>query len=640
MSGPPQDGSTAGGSKDNALIPVVGAKRRAPPSFGLPRERLIRLLDYVWDGRMAVVTGPAGSGKTTLLAQYASSFDGPIAWYHAEPADGDPRQLLAHIHQGLSSTLGTIGSAAAGWGSVDDAVAALDGLPERRTLLVIDDIHALEGTPSAAAVERLACFAPPSLGIMVASRRQPDFDLSRIRVADRLVEIDADALRFRSWEVERLFHDIYREPLPPVDLAALARRTQGWAAGLQLFHLASRGKPVSERRQMVHNLSSRSRLVREYLTHNVIDELPADLRQFLIETCVLGRLTGATCDALLSRSGSASVLEEVERRQIFLSPIDDGSAYRYHEVFRSHLEACLVDQIGERRAKERYGQAGALLEASGASSEALRAYCRAGDESAALRLLSRSGAKVADDPGAWLDLLPSGLADHDPWLMLATARHHLAAGHWRQALASYERAESSFNGSGDQCRRERLTLTMWLEPMTPPTNDWVGAILQATRKDPLAAGHLAAALPGPNGHLATGLAAMLAGQLHDARRLLRETADDAEASPAISAGAWLAAGIAGLLVGAERAQKDVHQGREQAEDLGLTWLARLANCAELHLGVKPPPDATAILPDAEDAWGGALYRLLQGLGWRSQPEAACAALCESADLFRRLGAGV
>src|ERR1700680_4593351 len=197
------------------------------------------LLVSVWNGRLAAVTGPAGSGKSTLLAQYAASLEWPSVWYHAESADGDPIRLLSHLHEGLSTTLGRMGDR---WDSVDAAIADLEGVGSGRALLIIDDLQAMEGTPSVAALERFTWLAPPSLVIIVASRRQPGFNLSRLRVADQLVEIDADALRFRSWEVERLLHDVYAEPLPPEDVATLARRTEGWAAGLQLFHLASRGK--------------------------------------------------------------------------------------------------------------------------------------------------------------------------------------------------------------------------------------------------------------------------------------------------------------------------------------------------------------------------------------------------------------
>ncbi len=86
----------------------------------------------------------------------------------------------------------------------------------------------------------------------------------------------------------------------------LARRTEGWAAGLQLFHLATRGKSAEERRRILSGVGTSSRLVREYLARNVLLDLPEELRTFLVETCVLGRLTGDLCDRLLDRHGSGA----------------------------------------------------------------------------------------------------------------------------------------------------------------------------------------------------------------------------------------------------------------------------------------------------------------------------------------------
>ena len=119
-----------------------------------------------------------------------------------------------------------------GWQRVEDAAAALEERPEGTALLVVDDLHALEGTAAEAAFARIVDYAPPWLAILAASRVAPAFNLSRLRVSGELLEIDADDLRFRAWEVERLFRDLYGEPVAPGDLAVLARRTEGWAAGL------------------------------------------------------------------------------------------------------------------------------------------------------------------------------------------------------------------------------------------------------------------------------------------------------------------------------------------------------------------------------------------------------------------------
>ena len=180
-------------------------------------------------------------------------------------------------------------------------------------LLIIDDFHVLQGSPAENALESVLLYAP-GLQVVLGSRALPAFDLSRLRVSGRLLELGPEDLRFRSWEVEHLFRDFYGEPLAPEDLALLTRRTEGWAAALQLFHLATRGKPPAQRRRTLERLSTSSKPMREYLARNVIDELPQHLRDFLLQTCVLGKLS-ASISRLLPRcreqrglSGSSSAV--------------------------------------------------------------------------------------------------------------------------------------------------------------------------------------------------------------------------------------------------------------------------------------------------------------------------------------------
>ena len=312
---------------------VVPAKIRVPTTNAIARERLTTLLASAWRHRLTIVVAPAGSGKTTLLAGFAADAGVPVAWYRAESWDAGELALVRHLEASLAAALPGIER---GWGTVMDGATAVERAGSRRTLLVIDDLHALEGTPAEAALGRFVDYAPPWLAILIASRVQPDFNLSRLRLSGELLEIGTEDLRFRAWEVERLFREFYRDPVAPADLAILARRTEGWAAGLQFFHLATRGKSAEERRRILSGVATSSRLVREYLARNVLAELSEDLRTFLVETCVLGRLTGDLCDQLLARTGSSRLLDELARRQIFTVAIDeeDGS-YRYHEVLRS-----------------------------------------------------------------------------------------------------------------------------------------------------------------------------------------------------------------------------------------------------------------------------------------------------------------
>jgi serine/threonine-protein kinase PknK len=637
---------------------VVPAKVRAPAAPALPRERLeAQLAAAVERHRLTLVIAPAGAGKTTLLARFAGSTRMPVAWYRAETWDDDPQRMLRHLEASLGAVLPGLPG---GWTDVEDAARALERWSGGPAALVIDDLHALEGTAAEAALSRLVDYAPPWLRILAASRVRPDFNLSRLRVSGDLLQIEGDDLRFRSWEVERLFRDFYRDPVPPGELAVLARRTEGWAAGLQLFHLATRGKSADERRRILGSVGSSTRLLREYLTRNVLAELPDELRRFLLDTCVLPRLTGDLCDQLLDRRGSALLLEELARRQLFTVVVDEGEgSYRYHEVLRSHLDRMLVEEVGEVEARGRHQRAASLLERSGALPEALVGYCRAEDWPAVSSLVGNRGEQVAVGPGLRLELLPAALVRDSPWLALASARRARAEGRWAAALDAYARAEAAFGAStaGSTARRERLALAAWLDPVAIPPADWTGVLRGGLVREPVAAARDSRLDP-EHRELVRGLLLLAAGEVTEAKRALTAASQLEELDPVLGAAAAVAAAVAALLSGEPGADHQLADAIDIAERSGLPWLASMGRVAARIGGIEvdgataadaPPIDPLG--PDA-DPWG-ALFRALVS-AWVARPigmanapgdatetgEMRAAAAEQAAAVARRLGAGV
>jgi serine/threonine-protein kinase PknK len=645
---------------------VVPAKVRVPAAEALPRERLESQLAAAVDRhRLTLVIAPAGSGKTTLLARFAASTPLPVAWYRAETWDDDPARMLRHLEAAIG---GAVPGLPGGWADVEDAARALETWSGGPAVLVIDDLHALEGTEAEAALSRLVDYAPPWLRIVAASRVRPDFNLSRLRVSGDLQEIEVDDLRFRSWEVERLFRDFYREAVPPSELAVLARRTEGWAAGLQLFHLATRGKSADERRRILGGVGSSTRVLREYLARNVLAELPEELRRFLVDTCVLVRLTGDLCDELLDRRGSAVLLEELARRQLFTVAVDESEgSYRYHEVLRSHLDRMLVEEVGEAEARRRHQRAAALLERTGALSEALVGYCRAEDWGAVSTLVGDRGEQVAGGRGLRLELLPAAVVRDSPWLALASARRARSEGRWSAALESYARAERAFGASSAAAtsRRERLALAAWLDPVAIPPADWTGVLRSGLVRDPLAAARDPRLDP-EHRDLVRGLLLLAAGEVAEARRALVDASQREELEPALGAAAVVGAAVASVLGGEPGAERQLSDAVDIAERTGLPWLARMGRVAAGLVGVAMEPDLPrdgvgeaagadadpwgALLGSLVDAWVAAAPRDLAtggagsagGIGGdeTSAAEHRVAAAEQAATLARRLGAGV
>jgi LuxR family transcriptional regulator, maltose regulon positive regulatory protein len=101
----------------------------------------------------------------------------------------------------------------------------------------------------------------------------------------------------------------------------LAARTEGWAAGLQLAALSLRG--TDDVGGFVAAFTGSHRHVLDFLAEEVLERQPGPVREFLLETSVLERLSGALCDAVTGRPGRQALLEGAERAGLFVVPLDE-----------------------------------------------------------------------------------------------------------------------------------------------------------------------------------------------------------------------------------------------------------------------------------------------------------------------------
>jgi DNA-binding SARP family transcriptional activator len=622
---------------------LIASKLVPPPAEGLRRERLLDALTGI--RRVALVIAPAGSGKTTLLGQLTRRISAdPVAWYRAEREDRAREDFLQHLEYTLNTALPTLDT---GWNDVNAAATALArwaGHPAResggagRATIVIDDFHALHGSDAEAAFGRLLDYLPEGIRVVIASRIEPGpgINLSRLWVSGHVVEVDADDLRFRSWEVERLFHEIYSEPLPPEDLAALTRRTNGWAAGLKLFHLASTGKPAADRRRMVAELTVRSRMVREYLATNIVADLPTALRSFLRDTCVLTRLNARLCDELRGEHDSAALLTELARRQLLTQTDGDGDWYRCHDVLRSYVQAVLIEEVGEQQARARYRRAGNLLERAGHLGDAAVAFCYAESWDAAYRVLSEASGELGPSDLQWPDTLPT--APDDPWFHLIVARRAVAEGRLNKADIAYRRAERATGPAlvTDIARREHRTLASWLDPRSQAPREWVAALQAATRGVPESQ---RPPVTDPNERrLVTGVSCLLVGDLHGATTALTDVADEVSGRRGLTSVARLTAALAALFDGDTMAAATIEQASDYCDKQGMAWLAHLGRAAMSMARTDAVDEARAVRERClrfEDRIGAALAALFGGLAAVGD-ESASALLTEAATTFRQL----
>jgi DNA-binding SARP family transcriptional activator len=584
----------------------------------MPIERLGSRLEAIWDYRLGLVVGPPGSGKTTQLSRFAETVDAPVAWVRCDRWDTTPSACIRQLGRAFGPW--TDGTSTA-WSDADDLIEGLAEWDPPKALLVIDDLHALDGSEAEAVLERLIDHLPHGLHLLVASRTQPAFNLSRLRLEGALLEVDADDLRLRAWEVERLFRDHYHEPMAPEELARLARWTEGWAAGLQLFHLATRGRPADERRRVLRSLGPRSRLARQYLAQNALDRVPDELREFMVHTSVTSRLSGHLCDRLLDRTGSAHLLDELERRSLFTTRVDEAGGYRYHEVFRSHLQSVLIGEVGEDGARDRFLAAGDLLMEEGRAAEALEAYVRAEAWEVVEEVLEVQGPAIADEPLRWLGIHAREPLGHDPWLALAGARRMRAEGRFGDAAKAYAAlaADARNEGAASAARRERAELLAWLHPEPGRRPSAEGSAWLMLR-EALSGGSAVASGPASSldDELAIALLGIVAGDLRAAEARLARIEVDGEPEGVVACVTLMARGTLALLRGDVHGIADINGAVGSAEGQGLDWLARMGRALEALSGRVDLLHEAARLEDGAralgDRWGAALCRIARAWG--------------------------
>jgi DNA-binding SARP family transcriptional activator len=591
---------------------VVRGRIRAPRAHGVRRRRLLDRLTGSRP-RVGLVVAPAGSGKTTLLAQVAEAEGRPVAWLTCESLGGELASFLAHLRASIGAVEGGL---AGGWPSVDDALADLERGLSQPLLLIVDDLHAIADRPAADALRLLLENQPEDLHVLLASRTAPRADLNKLRLAGQLVEVDADMLRFRTWEVEDLFEDCYGTRLTPEEAASLTRGIGGWAAGLQLFYLATRGQPHSERARILAEATIGTRLTREYLAAHVLNAVDGNLRSFLVRTSVLDELTGRRCDRLLGGQGAAQHLAELERRGLFVFREGDGHTYRYHDVLRTYLLDAALGELGPDGTAAMHRQAGAILEAEGALTDAIRSYSRSEDWDEVRRVLGQQGQYLASDPGSWIDLLPDTIRDHDPWVLLALARRLVAEGAFERAGHVYRQAAERA-GPHAEARlgaRERRRLDGWMHPSPGRVTDWVqvarDALVQPRR-------HLGPAPPGPPvDRLVHGFAHLVAGDIVTARGVFDALLDRRDLSVPVETAALVCRAVCAALDG-DGAAASIEEAQTAAKLLGVPAVLRLAQGLEpLGAGTGQVP-IDHLLRDcrrAGDRWGQALLQLFHGIG--------------------------
>lgn len=341
-------------------LPLLSTKFNLPTPGNkfVNRPRLVQRLNEAVDAQssLILVCGPAGYGKTSLVAEWvhgSKKFQpGQVAWLALDNEDNDLTRFLTYVvaalqrnHPGFGS--GLINLLRSHKISPYPALATmlineLDGFSNPQ-FLILDDYHLIDSESIQNFMAFLIDHQPPMLRLVLITRTDPNLPLARMRAKGQLVEVRQAELCFLPEEVQQFTSRVMDLDLSGEQLVLLVKQTEGWISGLQLAAVSMRN--IQDRSAFLEKFSGDHEFIADYLTEEVLTRLPLPVRDFLLQTSVLERLSADLCQVITQSTDTQKTLNYLLDSNLFIMPLDNQHKwFRYHPLFADLLRKRLLAQ--------------------------------------------------------------------------------------------------------------------------------------------------------------------------------------------------------------------------------------------------------------------------------------------------------
>lgn len=354
-------------------------------SSAIQREDLLERLDITLEKKLTLITAPTGFGKTTLVSMWIADRDFASAWVTLDEHDNDPARFWTYVISALrtfDSALGKSTLSALSAPQIPAFQTLLTPLINDLTRLAEPCVLVLEGYHSITSKEIRESFSffirnlPESLHLVLVTRTTPDLPLALLRARNDLLEIGTNDLRFSLSETQSFLSKTIGQSIPAATIASLFQKTEGWIAGLQLAALALQNKNGREIQKFVQNFSGSHHYVSDYLINEVFESQTETVQTFLLNTSFLKSLTSSLCDVIMENNNSASLLEQLERDNLFLTRLEQSGNqvwYRYTPLFAESIQFLARKRLNEATVRSLLEKASDWYEYHGLLEDAIEA---------------------------------------------------------------------------------------------------------------------------------------------------------------------------------------------------------------------------------------------------------------------------
>lgn len=316
----------------------------------LSRPRLLESMKGLLNNKLLLLSAPAGYGKTSLLIDLAQTIEMKVCWLALDPLDRNPQRFMAYLIASLNERFPGVGETSRTMlkqlKSIEkDSENLLVTLTnelyecvEDDYLLIIDDYHLLDDAPVISfLLNRFLQLVDENCHVLISSRSLPDLDDVTLMVArEQVAGLSHAELAFLPREIQALYVQNHHQHLSDDAAKELAEQTGGWITGMVLSNL--QGVRISG----VDTFA--------YLGHQVLDQQPDHVREFLLRTSLPEEFNAEFCENVLAPFYAGpqnwfAFMGLILEKNLFVLPLgDDGRWLRYHPLFREFLQSRLKEE--------------------------------------------------------------------------------------------------------------------------------------------------------------------------------------------------------------------------------------------------------------------------------------------------------
>jgi LuxR family maltose regulon positive regulatory protein len=513
----------------------------APPSSHstlLARPGVLAAVCTLAEKKLAVVIAPTGSGKSTLLAQayVALAAQGmEVCWLSLDASDNTPQRFVANLVAALQRARPGVGAEAldllAAASAIDEVLASLLNdltAGEAPLTVFLDDYQAIDNPEIHAALSYFLQYSPASLHMAIASQREPQLTITRLKTRNAVVELGFDDLKLDAAEIRDYLAQVSHVRLSEAQIEALAAQTEGWICGLQLATIAIAQRGAAQLPEAVAGGAPAATPVAAHFADYLLEEIYArqspEIQRFLSHTSMLTQFNAPLAAALTGAPDAAALIANLERANLFIIRLDAERVwFRYHHLFSGFLKSRLQQQDAAL-ARELNRRAARWYQQQGQHAEALRYANAAQDSALAVDLLEVHGRQLLREGNfkelaQWLEALAPSAVQRSAVLCVLEAWTHLYVGVPVAASSAIRAGEAALGANAQDARlRDELQIlrtmcgvTRYDLPEVAGLNPGIAESFSV--EEPLQRAYA---------HVVLGYAARLAGKPDEARRRYEE----------------------------------------------------------------------------------------------------------------------